>query len=227
MGFRNPITSAAAVDTRPGATVAGVRMYEAADAFGRWGMVEFTDPDADAPSYLQGRANHTVGGSLQGGSVSLQGGSYNGAAGPRLDLQVAQAATTGYDASARLSGLKRFYVDAPVELAAGNAATLPKNPGAVLVPAGGSLPDDFQPQFRAGTLIATASNVGIVVVPFSTPFPNGLISALAFPGDTANLPAELLAFAYSLSSFSLSVRTNTGAQLVNAQVRINYLAVGW
>lgn len=102
MGFRNPITSVAAVDTRPGATAPGVRMYEAGDVNARWGVLEFDDPAADAPATLTARLNAGSGGSVQGSLLALRGITTNGKAAPELDLTIESAPTSGYWRVARV-----------------------------------------------------------------------------------------------------------------------------
>lgn len=113
MGFRNPITSAAAVDTGQPAG-AGARVYQGADSTGVFGVVEFRDGIAgDAPAQLVGRANMVPQGgggyTQQGGGMALRAGSYNGVSGPEWDVQVEGDPAGGYRGAARLSGAA--YVD--------------------------------------------------------------------------------------------------------------------
>lgn len=108
MGFRNPLTSATAVDTgQP--TSAGVRTYQQATSTGTRGVVEFRDGiTGDAPSRLTAQANLVPQGgggyTAQGGFLELAAGSWNGVTGPALTLAVEENPTGGYRSQARLSG---------------------------------------------------------------------------------------------------------------------------
>jgi hypothetical protein len=225
MGFRVPLTSATAVDTRTAPTGAGARLYEATDANGVWGVLEFDNGiPGETPSTVTGRSNAGAGGSVQGGSLAMQAGSFNSVAGPRLSLDVAPAATSGYEASARLSGLARLSVDAPVEVPTGALASVPSSPGDIIL--NGPLPTDFQPQIRAGTAVVTAASSGAATVNFSSAFPNGVITVVCVPGDIANNLGELSIYAYRTNGFDVSCHTFTGAAAIGT-IRINYLAIGW
>lgn len=100
MGFRNPATSATAVDTGHGLADAGVRLYQ----------------DLSAPSVPQGVAewrtglmakNATArlsGGGSGGSSFALYGGQQaSGVDAPTLSLNVESAAAGGYEPAARIS----------------------------------------------------------------------------------------------------------------------------
>lgn len=113
MGFRNPITTATAVDTGRGLSDAGVRLYE----------------DTSVPSVPQGVAewrtglmdrNATVklaGGGSGGSSWSLQGGSTEGTAAPEIDLNVEGLAAGGYGPVLRTkTGGGQWLTDTPVQL---------------------------------------------------------------------------------------------------------------
>jgi hypothetical protein len=120
MGFRDPITSAAAVDTGTSPTGAGVSVYEASDVTGAWGIVEFRDGlVGDAPSTLTAKANLTSQGggvfTAQGGSMVLKAGSFNGTPGPHLDLNVEGAPLGGFEPVARLRGGVFYTADAPIQ----------------------------------------------------------------------------------------------------------------
>lgn len=94
MGFRNPITSAAAVDTRAVPTVAGVRMYEMPnpDTGQPYGVLEWDDGiTGDTPARVVQTADanpHSV--TTPYGRLAITAGAYAGKTGPELDLSVEQ-----------------------------------------------------------------------------------------------------------------------------------------
>jgi hypothetical protein len=105
MGFRNPITSADAVDTGQPAG-AGVRIYQAETAYGTTGIIELRDGIVgDTPSTISSSANLVPQGggyTAQGGGLSVGAGSWNGVSGPQLGLSVVADPGGGYMAEARL-----------------------------------------------------------------------------------------------------------------------------
>lgn len=108
MGFRNPITTAKAVDTgQPSG--AGVRIYQAPTQYSTTGIVEFRDGVGDSPSQILATANLTPQGgggyTEQGGGLGIHAGSWNGLQGPGIDLNVEGAPAGGYQAAAYLRGV--------------------------------------------------------------------------------------------------------------------------
>lgn len=105
MGFRNPITSIAAVDTRPGVAAAGVRVYQTTDGAGHpMGVVEFADGFSNTPAQLTSTAYYNAdGSSTVGGSTRLKASPWQGVTPPELDLNIEGLPAGGYGAIARLT----------------------------------------------------------------------------------------------------------------------------
>lgn len=231
MGFRNPITTAAAVDTgQPGG--ARARVYQGSDTTGTYGVLEFDDGIAgDTPAQVIGRANLTPqpgggGYTAQGGGLTVKGGSYNGVTAPELDLNVEQAPAGGYQPVARLKA------GAGGQIITDNPMTLPAGSG-VAMPAGGygygSLPANTSPIVKGGTYVGATDAGGNISVPFSPgAFPGGCLLVMAVPGDTAGNLSQLIVYGTnSKTSFSALCRNGSGGACANSTVRINWQAIGW
>lgn len=96
MGFRNPVTSATAVDTRTGTAAPGVRMYEQPidpSTPRPRGVVEWDDGyTGDTPATLTQTAdNNPRAITTPLGSMTLDAGSYGGTQGPKMAWNVEQA----------------------------------------------------------------------------------------------------------------------------------------
>jgi hypothetical protein len=104
MGFRNPITTATAVDTRTSAAAAGARLFNRPIAGSTTGAVqgflELDDGLGDLPAYLTNFPGTQR--SNDGGSTILGGGSFAGHAGAELDLLV-EPVSGGFQSHANLS----------------------------------------------------------------------------------------------------------------------------
>jgi hypothetical protein len=119
VGFRDPVTSATALDTGDGFAVGSVRVYPdnnpqpAGAPASTSSVVEFRDGIAgDLPSSLRASAYYTGdtgpdGGPLlraRGGSLALSAGSWNGIQGPALSMGVEELQAGGYGDVTRLTG---------------------------------------------------------------------------------------------------------------------------
>lgn len=92
MGYRNPVTTASAVDTRAGAGAAGARLYSQpipGQAGAAQGVLELDDGLGDTPATLT--ATPGTQHSVTGGVVTLDGGSFSSTPNTKVDLQVVPA----------------------------------------------------------------------------------------------------------------------------------------
>lgn len=107
MGFRNPITSATAVDTGQGPKGAGVRLYQdTSNPAVPAGVAEWRT------GLMDRNATATLSGGGSGGSVfALSGGSTQGVAAPEVRLDVEPMPAGGYGAVARIAGAAATYFD--------------------------------------------------------------------------------------------------------------------
>lgn len=231
MGYRNPVTTAAAVNTASGPGAGGVSMYSQTTSGGGGaplvaGVVDFDDGfpgDTHATITRTAQQNaHSDLPSAVSGALSIAGGSIGTSPLPNLDLEVLDPAlsTTGTDAHLYVPGgtLTRFRVDGPVVEPAGTAAVMaPGNyPGA-------ALPADAAPIIKSGTAVTTTDASGNVTIGFGVAFPGGCCTVVSWPGDTASGLAWLVTFATS-SKTQFVAHTNLGA---GATVRVNWLAIGF
>lgn len=134
MGFRNPATSATAVDTRAGTATPGVQVYNRTQPWGSQGVVEFDDgiPGDTAATITAGPNYQQQGGGYApaGGSMTMQAGTWSGVAGPAFQANVEAAPAGGYTPVARVKGAP-LVVDGPITGAAPtDAAQLTLNSGA-------------------------------------------------------------------------------------------------
>lgn len=111
MGFRDPITTAEAVDTGTGVANPGVRVYEKTTPVPQ-GVVEWRtgamDPGGNATAALSG-------GGSGGSAFAIRGGATELVTAPEIDLNVESLAAGGYGPVARLvthSG--QAFTDAPL-----------------------------------------------------------------------------------------------------------------
>lgn len=97
MGFRNPVTSATAVDTGAGGS-AGVRLYQGEAAPGvPQGIAEWRT------GLMDRNATVTLSGGTGGSNYRIDGGAAQGLSAPKIDLNVESAPAGGYRSVARIS----------------------------------------------------------------------------------------------------------------------------
>lgn len=153
MGYRNPITSVAAVDTGTNPLGARVRVYEGSDPDGSvYGVVEWDDGIfGDTPAKIIGRSTPNprgLSGSV-GGSLTISAGTYNGKAGPTLGMNVVQNGDGSYSSVAEL--------DADTVNANGSPVNFPRALGDVI-----------------GNTDPTAGSTNVVIGSITATVPSGL-----------------------------------------------------
>lgn len=139
MGFRNPATSASAVDT--GGTGGKVRIYNKTTTSGgsttTSGVVEFDDGiGGDVPASITASAVLSAG-AEQGGGMSSGGGSWNGVTAPTVQTNVEAAPAGGYTPVARVAGGPLVVSGTITAAAATDAVPLTLNGPAFAVATGG------------------------------------------------------------------------------------------
>ena len=81
---------------------------------------------------------------------------------------------------------------------------------------------------EAGSAVRVTDSSGKWRVDYQTPFPNGVLSVVATPGDLVYQTLLLEQGLQNLTGFSgVSYNVNGGGELPGAAVRINYIAAGW
>lgn len=89
----------------------------------------------------------------------------------------------------------------------------------------------IKPIIQCGTFVGTTDASGYIAIPYPVAFPNGVIMALVGNGDSA--PDRNLLMSVATTPFTNSVTTlfagatSGGAQKSNAQLRFNWVAIGW
>lgn len=128
MGFRSPITTATAVDTRASASSAGARMYSrpiSGQPGAVQGVVELDDGLGDTPATFTSTPGTQR--SVNGGSTQLGGGSYSGTGAPDVTLDVLTAGDPAlqgvplpsgaqYGRRARITGADVFTIDTGTQI---------------------------------------------------------------------------------------------------------------
>lgn len=92
--------------------------------------------------------------------------------------------------------------------------------------------DSGQVVLESGSSVSTVDSFGNAQISFSFPFPNGVRSVIAAPGDSGSDAATavqmgVIASTVTLTDFFVHVRNATGGLLAAAtSVRVNWIAVG-
>lgn len=224
MGWKNPGTSAA-LDTRPAASAAGVRIYETPDPDRglNVGVVEWNDGVAgDSPATaIQSHNPNPRGADTPFGALALFGGSYDNPnpvvggklSAPSLSLEV------GGDPVSGIVGPQARLVGGPLRLGAlGGSAVA--GLGLAGVPAGRT------PLVQFGSTVLTLNGSGVGRIAWTATFPGGIVAALPTVGDTASNLNAVQALGFDTTG--ISVRgTTPGGTLCVGVVRINWAAIGW
>lgn len=205
MGFRNPITSATAVDTGQPAG-AGIRMYQGSDATGVFGVIESRDGIAgDTNAQIIDRANLVPQGggyTQQGRTFTIKAGTANGVpAGPELDLNVEGLPAGGFGPVARLKNAG-LVIDSPGTRVQGYVPLL----GAAGI---------FTGNTDASGLVTITHSLGVIPTSMSLT-----------PGDgpVRHLIKPVLITMTASQAQVLVIRTDTSAAIANNPVTVWWIA---
>lgn len=93
---------------------------------------------------------------------------------------------------------------------------------------GGSVnPTTTQMSWQTASSVQLTDANGLTTISFTTPFPNGVVNVVATHGDATFAPVFIGLLGTTKSSFQLKVNQANGAPLANAQLRFNWIAIGW
>jgi hypothetical protein len=203
MGFRNPVTSAVAVDTGRGG--AGVRLYEREVSPGVFqGVAEWSDGIGVARTTLTGGGAGDSGGTV----YAITGASVLGATAPELDLNIEGLPAGGYGPVARLKGAG-LIIDSP-------GTRMPGGGVAGLVPLLG---------VAGGTLATTDANGQVTVTHGLGVNPASVLLTPANSGAIPNLVDFVLVSTTTTTLTVRAMRRDNNTAFAGNPVGFQWLAV--
>lgn len=113
-----------------------------------------------------------------------------------------------------------------MRLQAGTVGNIESGANHTLV--GGAVnPTTTQMSWQTASSVQNTDANGLTTITFTTPFPNGVVNVVATHGDATFAPVFIGLLGTTTSSFQLKVNQANGAPLANAQLRFNWIAIGW
>lgn len=82
------------------------------------------------------------------------------------------------------------------------------------------------PIIHAGTFVTTPDASGNFTYVFVPPFPNGVASVMACPGDLTSSFGQVVVSGVTKTSFNIQAHTFTGGA-ISTVIRVNFIAIGW